>query len=236
MNPPLVSVCIPTANLGAKSLIYLDRCLASVRNQQYPPVSLEVVISDHSVDDEIELEIPRLMALYGLDIRYYRNVENIGFTPANLNNAIAHANGTVIKPMLQDDRFCNCYALNVIVNVLMGDHHWCAVGCKHMDDDQVDCHPYLHPPRWDGSTQMALGNNLIGSPSVVAFLKTDERFQGDLRFLWDCEMYYRLGKAHGAPGLIDETMVTITIRETSFTKTLSATAKAVERQQVERSL
>lgn len=89
MTMPFVSVVIPMRNEAA----WVDRCLGSVLDQDYPPDQMEVLVAEGmSTDDSPQ----RLAELAARDPRL-RVIENPGrIVPTGLNLAIAAARGEVI--------------------------------------------------------------------------------------------------------------------------------------------
>jgi len=55
VSPPIISIVIPTYEMKAQGVTFLKRCLDSIQKQQLEdPTLIEVRISDHSADHEIE--------------------------------------------------------------------------------------------------------------------------------------------------------------------------------------
>ncbi len=93
MNPPLVSICIPTYNRPD----YLERAVLSCLAQTYP--HFEVIITDNSSNDETA---KRAAGWTDPRIRYYNNGGNIG----PHNSAIKCKNlgkGKYLKYLMDDD-------------------------------------------------------------------------------------------------------------------------------------
>ena len=69
INNPLVSICIPTYEMNGIGSSFLQKGLNSILRQTYK--NIEVVISDHSQDDEIK----NIVLSYDnkLNIKYIRN-------------------------------------------------------------------------------------------------------------------------------------------------------------------
>jgi glycosyltransferase involved in cell wall biosynthesis len=93
VNPPLVSICIPTYNRPE----YVRRAVESCLAQTYP--HFEVIITDNSTNDETAKAAkkwtdPRL--------RYYSNGGSIG-TEASCNRAVSLSGGKYIKFLMDDD-------------------------------------------------------------------------------------------------------------------------------------
>ncbi len=223
MNPP-VYICIPTANLGEKSLDLLECCLSSIQDQDYP--CIQVVISDHSQDEEIRHHLESNSFLTyelpsRLNLSYRKYTENYGCAAANMNNAIdCVPEGALVKMLFQDDLLKTSDAITLMVARLQEtEAHWLGVGCDHIDDNDRDLR-YRHLPRWVSDSSMAYGHNLIGSPSVVMFRNCDLRMDTQLRYLNDCEFYYRMGQQYGPPALLNKIVITIRMRAEGLSSTL----------------
>ncbi|HZM05180.1 MAG TPA: glycosyltransferase family 2 protein [Candidatus Saccharimonadales bacterium] len=93
MNPPLVSICIPTYNRPE----YLRRAVESCLAQTYP--HFEIVITDNSTNND-----SAEMAARWKDprVRYCKNEGNIGAT-ASCNRVVALATGKYLKWLMDDD-------------------------------------------------------------------------------------------------------------------------------------
>ena len=225
MINPSVYICIPTANLGEKSLELLEYCLLSIQYQDYP--CIQVIISDHSQDQHIQHylegkgfithERPSL-----LNLSYVRHTEQRGSAAANMNNAIdCVPKGALIKMLFQDDFLKTPDAITLMVRRLQETGaRWLAAGCDHIDDDNRDLR-HRHLPWWINDSSMAYGKNLIGSPSVVMFHNCDLRMDTQLCYLNDCEFYYRMGLQYGPPALLNKIVVTIRMRADGLSSTLN---------------
>jgi glycosyltransferase involved in cell wall biosynthesis len=93
VNPPLVSICIPTYNRPE----YLRRAVASCLAQTYR--HWEIIITDNSTNRE-----SANLAATWTDprIRYYKNDGNIG-APASCNRAFSMARGKYVQLLMDDD-------------------------------------------------------------------------------------------------------------------------------------
>jgi len=190
----MISICIPTYEMGGKGVDYLVDLIKSIYEQEFD--DKEIIISDHSKDD----------AIYNLCkhhdyIKYVRFDHFRGNSSANLNNAIAQARGEIIKPMFQDDYFTNEYALLNISNALL-NNSWVAMGnCIDRDGKLVSdmC------PEWNN--EIKYGKNTLSSPSCIAYRKCDIRWDERLIWMMDCKFYQDLYDKFGEPIIIPFTMV-----------------------------
>lgn len=214
MKLPTVSICIPTFELGGRGVPMLTKLFESVEMQTYK--GYEVVVSDHTVGIEI-WDLCRDWKKR-LPIAYIQNHKNRGSCEANLNNAIAHAQGKLIKPLLQDDFFLVPDAFEKLVGAIKTDMDWVAGGCLHCREDDVDNLFRPHSPQWTSDRSLALGYNRIGSPSVVLYPKNVKNlyFDENLLYFMDCELYYRLGLEIGPPVCISDHLHVIRFRYDSI--------------------
>ena len=214
MKLPTVSICIPSFELGGRGVPMLTKLFESVEMQIYK--DYEVVVSDHSVGDEIK-DLCRDWRIR-IPIVYVVNLASRGSCEANLNNAIGHAAGRLIKPLLQDDFFLQSVALERLVGVLKTDTDWSAGGCLHCKEEDTDNLFHPHSPRWISDRSLALGQNRIGSPSVVLYPGNVNNlyFDENLLYFMDCELYYRLGLEIGPPQCIPDHLHCIRFRHDSI--------------------
>lgn len=231
-NNPKVSVCIPVYEIHGSGVKYLSDLLNSTKKQSYG--NIEIVISDHSKNDEIENFVKNIVGEFAnrqTQILYYRYTEKHGNSSANMNNAIKKSSGQVIKPMFQDDFFCNNECIYDIVKSLLDRpaDSWGAIGFIHTDDrigryygDQI---PYFNK-------QILSGNNTMGCPTVIFFKKSDLLFDENLIWLMDCEFYYNLRKTFGNPIIIKKTGVAIRVWEQSVSYGVSEEVKHIEEKYV----
>lgn len=215
MKLPTVSICVPAFELGGRGVSMLTKLFKSVEMQTYK--DYEVMVSDHSLSDEI-LDLCKAWHSKLPKLAYIKNERNRGSCEANLNNAIEHADGKFIKPMLQDDFFLLPDTLETMMQRVKNDKTWVAVGCLHCREDEVDKLFHPHSPTWIPDRSMALGQNRVGSPSVVLYPNASENrlFDHNLLWLMDCEFYYRLGLEIGAPTCVPNHMVCIRFRHDSI--------------------
>lgn len=103
----LVSICIPTYNRAP----YLKQCLDSLVCQpEFLEGKVEIVISDNASTDETE-EMASIYFHRYKNIKYYRNLKNIGFK--NLGMVIDRAHGCLRK-ICNDDSIFFPGSLNLI--------------------------------------------------------------------------------------------------------------------------
>lgn len=190
-----VSICIPAFEQyghGAKTLTNL---LGSIRNLKG---KFEVIVSDNSEDDKLE-KICDTFKKY-LDLSYYRNPDK-GIS-TNTNFAVSKAKYDLIKPMYQDDTFLHPSAIEYIAFALKFDH-WVACSGSSLNQRGEPIRP-RNPEYTEG---IITGKNSLGMPSVIAYRKTDIKFDPELKTLLDCLFYHQMFERYGAPGYIKQNLI-----------------------------
>lgn len=210
--------------MNGSGSLYLFQLLKSIKSQTY--TNYEVIISDHSKNNEIEDAVSKVTSM---DIKYLRYEENRGKSSCNINNAIRHSTGSIIKPMFQDDFIINRNMLTHINAAYESnlDIKWGGVGFIHIDKDNAL--KYDNPtmiPRLNPN--IVVGVNTFGCPSVCFFKKNDDiLFDEELVWLMDCEFYHRLFLSYGEPHIINSYDVAVRQWE-SFTSEVSNAVKKSE--------
>ena len=203
MNNLKISICIPTWEQYGKGKFFLEKLFETICEQSYK--NFEVVISDHSLDDDIE----NFCKLYKnrFEIIYSKNSLGRGNSPINTNNAIKLSTGDIVKILFQDDFFYNKDSLKIIAEHFENYNcSWLVNGCNHTSDDGNTFHNEMIP-KWD--KKIILGENTISSPSVLSFKKdVNLFFDSNLTMLMDCDYYYQLYLKFGEPHIVEDTLVT----------------------------
>ena len=143
----------------------------------------------------------------------------------NTNEGIRRARGELIKVLYLDDYFAHEKALQIIVDNFKESDDWLVTGCLHQ---QTGLDPHTpHYPTWNHD--MNMGNNTIGSPSVLTIrnlghLLFDER----LSWVLDCDLYSRYYEMYGAPKIVNDLNVIIGLGEHQTTHVLSDEQKLLE--------
>jgi glycosyltransferase involved in cell wall biosynthesis len=193
-----ISIAIPTYEMRGVGDQYLSELFDTIRFQDFE--DFEVCISDHSEDDNV-LEVCEGYANY-FEIKYFKNENNRGNSPANTNSSVEMCSGKITKLIFQDDLFISKSALSQIKSTFDNQFcNWCFNGFAHTSNGVQHFRPMI--PKW--SDMMLEGRNLLGSPSCVSFL-TDKfvKFDEKLQLLMDTDFYHRMRYNHGMPCIIDE--------------------------------
>jgi len=192
---PLISIAISTYEANNKGKEFLDFSFRKIMEQTYK--NIEIVISDHSNNDDIKDLCGEYKKQNNLNIFYFHNSENRGNSSQNTNNAINSCNGKYIKILFMDDYLLNINTLqNIIDNFdLNPDKKWLVHSYKHTKN-RIDFYN-LHEPKI--SSNMIFCNR-IGCPSCLTIRNDVKlRFDENLKWFMDSEYYYRLKISHGEP-------------------------------------
>jgi hypothetical protein len=196
---PFLSVAIPTWEINGKGVEYLEHSFNILAQQSF--TDYEVVISDHSEDNDIERLCNSWSSM--MNIKYIKNSYGRGRIAPNINNAIKHSNGVFIKMLFQDDFLYDIDSLQIIFDSIAEnqDKDWFITSCVHTDDcimmyDRMT--PYYHD-------RIYAGINTISCPTVLTVRNDDELplFDESLNWLVDVEYYKRLYDAYGNPVVVD---------------------------------
>ena len=195
-----LSIIIPTYEQRGLGLNFLRHNLDVISKQTF--TDFEVIVSDNSTyfaQMSMEAECKR----YAF-VKYFKNA-NKGIS-ANTNNGIKHAMGDLIKILHQDDFLYGENALQDIVDNFKGD--WMVSGCEHTEDGKEMLNP--HYPTYND--QVYIGNNTIGSPSVLTIRNNDPMmFDENVSMLMDCDYYRRCYEKFGPPTILNKINVVITV-------------------------
>jgi hypothetical protein len=144
-----------------------------------------------------------------------------------MNNALLHASGEIIKPMFQDDFFCDNECVFEIVRGMEANPSftWGAVGFIHTDENITsyynDLIPYYNLNIWTGY-------NTMGCPSIMFFKKGAVTFDEKLLWLMDVAAFAELYKKFDKPMILNKTVVAIRIWSQSISMEVSQEIKDSE--------
>jgi glycosyltransferase involved in cell wall biosynthesis len=206
-----VSVAVPTFEYYGMGVIVLDDMFRTISQQTLKDV--EIVISDHSVNGDIE-EYCKFNE-YDLNIKYIRNENGRGNPAINTNNAIDNCTGEIIKVFQQDDFFYDTEALEIMYREMtQSNQKWFVCGAIHTRDDG---HSFFHPmlPRWDDKIIHEDQHNFIGGVSVLSIKnEVKTRFDSNVRMLLDVDFYYNAFLNYGMPILYNDVFIANRVRDT----------------------
>jgi len=225
---PFFSVAIPSWGIRGKGVEYLEHSFNIIAQQTFR--DFEVVVSDHSEDDDIKHLCKSWNSM--MDIRYVKNDIGRGKIAPNMNSAIRHCSGTFIKMLFQDDFLYDVDSLQIIADSISQnqDKDWFITACVHTDDcvimyDRMT--PYYHD-------HIYAGINTISCPTVLT-VRNDSKlpmFDESLNWLVDVEYYKRLHNVYGDPVVIDEVCAVNRNSEVRTTNMLTEKEKQEETQRV----
>lgn len=219
----MISVCIPTYEMNGRGVEFLKQILVSLTNQTFK--NFEVVISDHSVTDQIKNSLLEYNNV--LNIKYIRNEFKRGSSSANINRAIAESSYDIIKPIFQDDYI---YSPRCLEHIVQANAPWGASQFIHTNENKSSLYNPMTPVL---TNQTVHGINTFGCPSVMFFKKNSETyFDENLIWLMDCEFYYRLWKQYGLPTVIPSIDVCVRVWNDSVSGHVSSDVKDKEYQYV----
>jgi len=218
----MISIAMPTYESFGRGVEFLDFQFQKFLEQTHK--DFEIVISDHSKDDNLENLCKKYNNL--LDINYERNEERRGNFTYNTNEAMKRCKGDIIKILYQDDFLWDESSLEKINNAFDEDTKWLVTSCEHTHDG-VNFHREHHPAY---NEEIYSGKNTIGNPSVLSVRKDEEMLFFDERMIWtvDVDYYKRLHDKFGAPTILKEVTVAIRLWDKQLTHLIPAQIKQRE--------
>lgn len=198
-NMSKISICIPTYEYNGRGVLYLKELIDSIRKQTFS--DFDIVISDHSVDDNISEFVYSLRNEF--QIKYLKNSIGRRSQSANINVAIQNAKSKIIKIIFQDDLFfSDDYLQRVVEQFEKSDKKWLVSACNHTNGEVYYRDFY---PKWN---ENILTNNTLSSPSTISVLRDYiEYFDENIKMLIDTDFYYRMFYIHGEPIYLNDVKV-----------------------------
>lgn len=201
-----VSICIPAYEQPA----YFERTLNATLEQDYG--DFEVVVTDDSRGDEIAVVCH---TANDRRIRYFKNRIRMG-SPANWNEAVDHARGSLIKLMHHDDCFASPQSLRRFVRLIESAPH-ASLGfaaATSVDPEQRPKGVYS-PSAWiermRHDPRVLLVGNWVGAPSATIYRRTvGARFDETLRWVVDLDFYLSVLTRNPAFAYDPEPLVRVT--------------------------
>ena len=218
-----LSIAIPTYESHGRGCEFLLTQFQKFQQQTFK--DFEIVISDHSKNNDIE----SLCSFYNnfLDIKYYRNEEKRGNSSANLNNALKKCSGELIKIIFQDDFLWDERSLHYTIESFDEGTQWLVSACQHTNDDGVSFNRDFYPKYHD---KIHLGFNTISSPSVLT-IKNENKILFDERLIWlmDVDYYKSCYNLFGPPVILNKITVVNRIWGMQMTNKISEKIKDIEK-------
>jgi glycosyltransferase involved in cell wall biosynthesis len=195
MNPPKVSVLIPTYNYAR----FLPEAIESVLTQDFKDFEL-LIVDDGSADDTAAVVQP--FCERDARVRFSVNAANLGMVN-NWNHCLAQARGKYVKFLFGDDRLCQPQALTRLVALLEKNPTVTLAAAARVILDNRSRVLDVWRPLAEGCHNgrkiitaylMENGKNLVGEPSAVLFRKADagRGFDPRYRQIVDVEMWFHL--------------------------------------------
>jgi hypothetical protein len=215
----LVSICIPVYEMNGLGIQMFKNLMESIKIQSYLDF-IQVVVSDHSKEKIFE----DICKQFNFNIKYIAFCEKYNNGPANTNNAIKNADGSIIKTIFQDDFLIEWQSIEKMVNYLKSSNtKWMACGCLHTDINGL-VFERPHIPIWGGMGEDKSVKSYIereqkiGCPSIIMFKKDlSLEFNEKITMLMDYDFYYKLGKLYGEPSILNEYLVAVRVWSGSIT-------------------
>ena len=211
---PKISIAIPCYEMRGQGAEMLLFSLSTIRQQDIDYRDFEVVVADHSINDDI-YDVCNSAGSY-LNIVYTRNPEKRGSSSANMNCAIKNCSGRLIKIICQDDFLFRVDSLEQTINNFDYNKKWLVSAYYHTYDRQ-NLFGYHRP---ELSSKIYIENK-IGTHSCLTILNEDPLlFNESLLWFMDCEYYYRLYLKYGEPTILNEATFAQLLWDGQVTNTL----------------
>jgi glycosyltransferase involved in cell wall biosynthesis len=194
VNPPTISVLIPTYNYGC----FLAEAIESVLSQDFQDFEL-LIVDDCSADDTAEVVKP--FCSRDARVQFTVNSTNLGMVN-NWNHCLERARGEYIKFVFGDDKLSDPQALSKMLALLQANPSAVLAASAREILDENSRVTDIRRPLPDGCHKgrkviadcLVEDGNLIGEPSAVLFRKNDARRGFDPQFsqIVDVEMWFHL--------------------------------------------
>lgn len=198
---PMLAIVIPAYDMHTHGVPFLARALDSIKKQTGIDLSqIDVVISDHSVNFEIETFLSSYQAPFNL--HYVRNSTHFGNISQNLNHAIQFVLQTCtsnyIKILFQDDFLLENDYLAVIARIAQ-DAKPDAIftGATHSSDGTT----FYNPICPQNNPYLIFGQNSISSPSTLMISRKvceEQLCDEQVQLFMDVDWYYRIFKTYSS--------------------------------------
>ena len=220
---PFFSIAIPCWDIKGKGVEYLEYSFNILAQQTF--TDFNVIISDHSLDDNIKNLCQDWSTL--LNIKYIKNDVGRGTIAPNLNVAINNSDGKYIKILFQDDFLYDVDSLENIHTAIQNDleKNWIITACTHTRDC-INLYDTMIPFYHD---RIHEGTNTISCPTVLTIKNSNPLlFDESLNWLVDVEYYKRLFNTYGDPIVINEVCAVNRDAEIRTTNLISEAQKQEE--------
>ncbi len=206
-----LSVAIPCWSMNGVGKDVLKYSLDIISNQTFK--DFEVVITDHSIDDDIK----NLCENYSF-VKYIRNENQRGNPSHNTNLGLKNCSGEYIKLLCQDDYLYGNDALETCYSDLKDSGKVWGFNSYFHTRDKVNLER-LHIPSYNPNIELI---NTLGTPSAL-IIKNELNVYLDenLKYYYDCEFYKRLTIKYGLPNVSNKVTMINYIHENQTTNTIA---------------
>ena len=223
MRTPFFTIGIPTYEMSGKGVLFLGELLDTINEQIFR--DFEVIISDHSIDNEIEKFIQS--SNFTFRINYFENQIMRGNPSSNINKIIEESKGEYIKFIFQDDLLNGSSSLDILAKKI-NEHEgseWFVSGCLHLKNGNL-----INPMVPYFNKNIHLGINTISSPSVLTIRNSVNLLKFNETYVWllDCIYYKDCFSNFGKPVVINSPLVINRLSKNQLTNKLKESKKLIE--------
>ena len=227
---PKISILAPVHTSNARegySERFLGEYFSALMGQTLK--DFEIIVADHSEGDGLKKICDAFS--YVLDIKYFKNDYMRGSTAANINFAIKHASGEILKILFMDDFFVDPEGLQLTYDQFQEnpEGNWLVSGFVNCNEERTEFFDARLP--WYGNP-VVNGDNTTGNPSTYAVrrecaLEMDEH----LKYVVDGEYFFRSFYYLGAPLMVSKVILCFRLHpDCNFFKQELRDLEAYERQ------
>lgn len=199
-----ISICVPVYKMkDGRCERFLVEYFSHLMYQTFK--DFDIIVSDQSEDDSLKKICETFSHV--LDIKHVRNTSETKNAANNVNHAVKHATGRIVKLLYVDDYFVDAKALEKIKNAFDDnpDGKWLIAGFTHSDQNRTKFFN-TRMPRYDQT--FVNGDNSTGNPSNYS-VRRECAIEMDENLLWivDGEYFYRSYYHYGLPIMISDVLV-----------------------------
>lgn len=221
-----VSIAIATYEANGFGAKFIEKNINCFLEQTYEDIQL--VISDHSRNDDIHNVVKKLS---DDRIKYVRYEFNFGDQVQNINNAISNCDGEFIKLLNHDDYMDSPDTISDYMKLIEKGYSWVISSCKHLNIQNGEFYNFHTPKLENDGSHFLHGINYFGCPSV-ALIPKNEFLDANVKYMGDCELWFRLLKKYGIPGFLDGYKIVIC----TGSHTLTEQFKLHEKEMIEKDI
>ena len=192
-----LSLAIPAYEANGKGTEVLEYSFRQLAKQKFD--DFEIIIADHSQDNNFQIENLCYNWHTKLNIFHYRNPEMRGNPAANTNYAISKAKGRYIRVLCQDDIILDENSLQNLRDEIDDDYLW-YISAYYHSWDRINLFN-LHIPTMNPNIEVV---NTFGTPSAMTMKNVIGLPQMDtnLLYCYDEDYYKQMIDKYGMPKFI----------------------------------